>query len=241
MKIAAMGDIHVGPKVPDTVKRAFELVPQHAEVLFLAGDLTNHGTPQEIAVCLELIQGIQIPVVAVLGNHDYESGLEEEFSRKLLDSGIHVLDGNTYELNGIGFAGTKGFCGGFIPHQLMSFGEQAIKDLVEASRSEAEKLYHAVAALKTTRRIALLHYAPIQATVRGEPEAILPFLGSSHLEEVIDRTRPDLVLHGHAHHGCFEGHTRGGIRVCNVAMPVLYSQCELPFAIFDLNAPAIQG
>ena len=123
----------------------------------------------------------------------------------------------------------------------MPFVEQAVKDLVEASRSEAEKLYHALTALKTAKRIALLHYAPIEATVRGEPEAILPFLGSSHLEEVIDRPRPNLVLHGHAHHGCFEGLTRGGVRVCNVSMHVLYSRCELPFAIFDLNAPENQA
>jgi Icc-related predicted phosphoesterase len=241
MKIAAMGDIHIGPKVSEPVKAAFESVPLHAEMLVFAGDLTNHGTPQEINICMELLQQIQLPVVAVLGNHDYESGLHEEFSKRLIESGIHLLDGNTCEINGIGFAGTKGFCGGFTPHQLMPFGEQDIKDFVEASRSEAEKLYHSLASLKTKKRVAVLHYAPIKATVHGEPEAILPFLGSSHLEEVIDRNKPDLVLHGHAHHGSFEGRTRGGVKVCNVALPVLYNPGELPFAVFDLSAPERQS
>jgi len=163
----------------------------------------------------------KVPILAVLGNHDFESGHPEEVRQILCDAGITLLDGDAVEIKGIGFAGAKGFCGGFGQRSLEPWGEPAIKMFVREALDEALKLESALARLRTPNRIALLHYSPIEKTVEGEPREIYPFLGSSRLEEPINRYKVDAVLHGHAHHGSPEGRTRGDVPVYNVSMPLL--------------------
>jgi Icc-related predicted phosphoesterase len=193
-------------------------------VIALAGDLVDYGLPEEAQVLLrEVSVAIQakVPIVAVLGNHDFEGGQPEAVKRVLCEAGITVLDGDAVEIKGVGFAGVKGFCGGFGRRSLEPWGEPAIKSFVREALDEALKLESALARLRTPNRIALLHYAPIQATVEGEPPEIFPFLGSSRLEEPINRYEVDAVLHGHAHHGSPEGRTSTGVPVYNVSMPLL--------------------
>lgn len=234
MKIAAVADIHLGPHSPPALTDALHSVDAHAGVLVIAGDLTNHGTLEEISICIDVLRGVRVPIVAVLGNHDCENGREPEFVERLLDIGVHHLDGTACQLEDLGFAGVKGFCGGFTPYQLMPFGEQHIKDFVKIGQEEGKKLGDALTSLDSAYRIAVTHYAPIRATVEGEPEAIHPFLGSSHLEHAFERTLPDLAIHGHAHHGCFEGRSSRGVRVFNVAWPILRNQeGGLGVALFD--------
>jgi Icc-related predicted phosphoesterase len=173
---------------------------------------------------LNTLVRLRIPTVAVLGNHDYESEQQAELMRMMTAEGVKVLDGSAYERDGVGFAGTKGFVGGFGRGVLTAFGEPEIKTFVRASIDEALKLERAMSQLRTTKRVVVLHYAPIAATTVGEAPEISPFLGTSRLAEVIDRHGADLVLHGHAHNGTLNGHTTGGIPVHNVAITLLQSQ-----------------
>jgi Icc-related predicted phosphoesterase len=235
MRIAAVADVHMGALNCGIQKSDFAAVNTHADVLVIAGDLTNLGTEQEMEDCLEVLSQVRIPIVTVLGNHDYESNKEMELAEMIRSRGIHLLDGTSFELNGVGFAGTKGFGGGFGRYQLAEFGEGCIKIFVKQSENEAEKLRNSLAGLTTEKRIVVTHYAPIRGTVEGEPEPIHPFLGSSHLEMILNQMRPDLALHGHAHKGCFEAYTSAGVRVCNVALSILRSRGQAdPFVVFDL-------
>jgi Icc-related predicted phosphoesterase len=170
---------------------------------------------------ISVIVRANVPVVAVLGNHDFEGGQPEAVKQVLCDAGITVLDGDAMEIKGVGFAGVKGFCGGFGRRSLEPWGEPATKAFVREAVDEALKLESALAKLRTDNRIALMHYSPVQATVEGEPLEIYAFLGSSRLEEPINRYEVDAVLHGHAHHGSPEGRTRAQIPVYNVSMPLL--------------------
>ena len=190
----------------------------------LAGDLTNYGRPEEMEPLLNVLVRLRVPIVAVLGNHDYESGREGDLMRMLSQEGIKVLDGSAYERDGVGFAGTKGFVGGFGRGVLTAFGEPEIKTFVHASIEEALKLERAMSQLRTRKRVIVLHYAPIVATVEGEAKEIFPCLGSSRLAEVVDRHGADLVIHGHAHNGRCDGKTPGGVPVHNVAITLLQSQ-----------------
>jgi Icc-related predicted phosphoesterase len=191
-------------------------------VLVIAGDLTDYGLADEArALARDLTTLVKIPIVAVLGNHDYESGEETLVRDVLVDAGVHMLDGDAVELHGVGFAGVKGFAGGFGRGALGPWGEQAIKLFVQEALNEALKLESALARLKAKHRIAVLHYAPVRATVEGEPPEIHPWLGSSRLEEPLTRFQVSAVVHGHAHKGSPEGRTSGGIPVYNVAVPVL--------------------
>jgi Icc-related predicted phosphoesterase len=195
-----------------------------ADVIALAGDLVDYGLEEEAHVLareLSVAVKAQVRVIAVLGNHDFEDGHPELIKRVLCDAGITILDGDAVEIKGVGFAGTKGFCGGFGRRALEPWGEPAIKAFVRESLDEALKLESALARLRTSNRIALLHYSPIVETVEGEPLEIYPFLGSSRLEEPINRYQVDAVLHGHAHHGSPEGRTRGQVPVYNVSMALL--------------------
>lgn len=233
MRLAAVADIHIRAEDHEENVRQFSMVNELADVLVIAGDLTNHGTPAEMRGCLSVLEQIRIPIIAVLGNHDHESGHQDELAGMLRVAGVHLLDGNCFEIDGIGFAGTKGFCGGFAPYELMPFGEGGIKNFVEIAEREAVKLDYGLAQLHTPVKIAITHYAPIRGTVIGEPEPIFPFLGSSRLERALERHRPVLALHGHAHKGTFSAEAKSGTRVCNVALHILRERGgEHPFTVF---------
>lgn len=206
----------------------FGQIAECVDVLALAGDLVDYGLPEEAHVLVREMGPVlkaKIPVVAVLGNHDFEGGQGEAVKDILCEAGIIVLDGDAVELKGVGIAGVKGFCGGFGRHSLEPWGEQTIKLFVREAVDEALKLESALARLRTPNRIALMHYSPIKATVEGEPPEIFPFLGSSRLEEPVNRYQVDAVLHGHAHHGSPEGRTAANVPVYNVSMPLLKRHC----------------
>jgi Icc-related predicted phosphoesterase len=200
----------------------FAQINERADVVLLCGDLTDFGTVEEGKILAkELTSSLRIPSLAVLGNHDLESGQERDLADILTDAGVVMLDGTSYEIDGVGFAGVKGFAGGFGRRALGAWGEKITKDFVHEAINEALKLEAALARLRTPQKIGVLHYSPIQATVNGEPPEIIAFLGSSRLEEPLDRYRVDAVFHGHAHRGSLEGRTKGNAPVYNVAMPVL--------------------
>jgi Icc-related predicted phosphoesterase len=205
-------------------------------VLVIAGDLTDYGLPEEARVLAKELASLRIPCAAVLGNHDLESGKAEDVQRILSDAGLVLLDGDACELLGVGVAGVKGFGGGFGKRALGPWGESIIKQFVREAVDEALKLEAALARLRTSHLIALLHYAPIQETVEGEPLEIYPFLGSSRLEEPIGRYPVSLVVHGHAHRGRTQGTTKNGIPVYNVSMPLLTRTFpdRPPFRVFDV-------
>jgi Icc-related predicted phosphoesterase len=234
MRLAAVADIHLKAQDHEKNVAAFSAVNELADVLVVAGDFTNHGMPDEMRVCQAVLEHVHIPIVAVLGNHDHESGHQDELAGMLRVAGVHLLDGNCFEVDGMGFAGTKGFAGGFAPYELMPFGEYGIKTFVEVAEREAVKLDYSLEQLKTPIKIAITHYAPIRDTVVGEPEPIFPFLGSSRLQRALDKHKPALALHGHAHHGTFSGESKGGVRVCNVALAILRERGEEhPFTVFN--------
>ena len=221
MRIAATADLHFTPQRYAALQDQLNQVRNEADVLVLAGDLTNFGKPEEMQLLLNALVRIRIPTIAVLGNHDYESGQAANLMKMMTDEGIKVLDGSAYERDGVGFAGTKGFVGGFGRGVLTAFGEPEIKEFVKASLEETLKLERAMSQLRTKKRVIVLHYAPVAATVQGEAPEIFPFLGTSRLAEVVDRHGADLVVHGHAHNGALEGRTTTGIPVHNVAITLL--------------------
>lgn len=245
VRVAAIGDVHCSHACPGALQPVFAQVAKSADVLVLCGDLTNHGLPEEAQALVRELAAIgHMPVVAVLGNHDYESGHVDEICRILTGAGIHLLDGDAVELRGIAFAGVKGFAGGFERGTLSAFGEPAIKRFVHEAVEEAKKLEAALARAKTAKKIAVLHYAPIRATVEGEPCEIFPFLGSGRLEEPIDRYQVTAAVHGHAHRGAPEGRTRAGVPVYNVAVPVMRAAFpnRPPFRVLDVHvAPTEDG
>jgi Icc-related predicted phosphoesterase len=235
MRIAATADLHFSAARHGALHEQFERVHEEADVLVLAGDLTNYGLPEEMEPLLNVVVRSRVPTVAVLGNHDYESGKEVELMRMMTAAGIKVLDGTAYERDGVGFAGTKGFVGGFGRGMLTAFGEAEVKQFVQASIDESLKLERAMSQLRTQKRVVVVHYSPIAATVQGEAPEIFPFLGTSRLAEVVDRHGADLVLHGHAHHGQLEGKTTGGSPVYNVAITLLQErQPPAAYRIFDI-------
>src|SRR4029079_8571529 len=199
LRIAAIGDLHVSKGSQGAFQPLFAQVNQSADVLLLCGDFTDYGLPDEARVLVRELAVVKIPIISVVWNHDYESAKTQENRYTLLDGGVSVLDGEATEVHGVGFAGVKGFAGGFGRGALGPWGEQAIKAFVQESVDEALKLEAALARLRTQKRVALLHYSPIRATVEGEPPEIFAYLGSSRLEEPINRYRVTAVFHGHAH------------------------------------------
>jgi uncharacterized protein len=224
MRIAATADLHFSPQSYDRIREPFTRVRDEADILVIAGDLTNYGRPEEMRSLLNPLVRLRIPIVAVLGNHDYESGQEHELISMMSAEGIKVLDGSSYERDGVGFAGAKGFIGGFGRGVLTAFGERETKAFVQASVDETMKLERALSMLRTEKIVIVTHYSPVVDTVRGEPPEIWPYLGSSRLAEVIDRHGAKIAIHGHAHHGQLEGRTTGGVPVHNVALSLLMAQ-----------------
>ena len=225
IRVAAAGDIHAGSTDGDRVRDAFRRVEEQADLVLLAGDLTRHGQVDEIQVVADACRDLQIPVVAVLGNHDWQSDRAHDLARCLSEAGVVVLERTHTVLRvcgvTVGIAGVKGFAGGYGRATLGSWGERSIKTFVNEAIQEALKLESALAKLRTAERLAVLHYSPIEATVQGEPIEIFPFLGTSRLEEPLIRYPVSTVLHGHAHRGSPEGRTVNGTPVYNVALPLL--------------------
>jgi Icc-related predicted phosphoesterase len=243
VRIAALGDLHYSRSVAHgALQPLFAQITEAADILIIAGDLTDYGLPDEArALAREFTGAIKVPTVAVLGNHDCESGCQEEIRSIMKDAGVVVLDGDTTEIHGIGFAGTKGFAGGFGRRALGPWGEDIIKKFVREAVDEALKLETALARLRTERLIAVLHYSPVQETVEGEPPEIYPFLGCSRLEEPLTRYPVSAVFHGHAHHGRPEGRTHTGAPVFNVSISLMRELFpERPFRLIevDMRGPA---
>jgi len=235
IRLAAIGDLHIGEADEHRYRDLFAEMSEVADVVALCGDLTNFGKTREVEWLVSDLQACTIPVVAVLGNHDYEFGQPEEVTRMLTAAGVHVLDEQAVIVKGVGFAGVKGFIGGFDRGELGAFGEPAIKTFVDESINEARKLENQLRTLRTDRAVAVLHYAPIAQTVAGEPEPIFPFLGSSRLANAVDRfDNVKAVVHGHAHRGAYRGATPGGVPVYNCAQFVVRPEFGRPYALLDI-------
>jgi Icc-related predicted phosphoesterase len=222
MKVAAVADVHCNKTNRDVLHTMFARINETADVLLLCGDLSAKGLIEEAHILATVLTTtIKIPIIGVLGNHDFEIGKNKEIRQILCEAGVTILDGEIYEVHGIGFAGIKGFCGGFGRFQLEGWGEEVIKHFVNEAVDEALKLESALVRLGDMPIVVLMHYSPIQATVEGEPREIFPFLGSSRLEEPLNWFDISAVFHGHAHSGSPEGHTSKNIPVYNVSMPML--------------------
>jgi Icc-related predicted phosphoesterase len=236
VRIAAVGDIHCTKHSQGALLPIFAAVSEQADVLVLCGDLCDYGLPEEAHILVRELSSVRVPIVAVLGNHDFESGQQDAVKEILCEGGIQVLDGDAVEIAGVGFAGVKGFGGGFGARALGPWGENAIKAFVHEAIDEALKLESAVARLRVEHKVALLHYSPILATCEGEPPEIMPFLGSSRLEEPLNRYPVQAIFHGHAHHGSLEGRTQTNIPVYNVSAPLLRQHFpnRPPFRVIEL-------
>jgi len=242
LRLAALADTHFAKTSQGCLEPLFSQIAERADILLLCGDLTENGLPEEARLFAKALSILgKLPVIAVLGNHDYESGRQDVVHQVLAGAGVHVLDGSGCEVMGIGFAGVKGFAGGFGRHVLAPWGEQHVKQFVHEAISEALKLESALARLRTDSRFVLLHYAPVAETVQGEPLEIYPFLGCSRLEEPLGRFPVNAVFHGHAHHGHPEGRTKSGVPVYNVAVSLLQRHYpdRPPFHIEVVAAPAL--
>lgn len=239
VKVAAVGDLHFDAETGE-LRELFGEIDSNADILALCGDLTTHGRPDQMRRFIDELAGVRIPIVCVLGNHDYESDAADALMSLLRERGAHVLDGDNAVIDGVGFAGTKGFVGGFGRGTLAPFGEKLIKDFVQASIDEAIKLENALRNLHTETKVVLLHFAPIVDTLIGEPEYIYPFLGSSRLLEPLDTHGATVIFHGHAHHGVAEGRTPGGIPVHNVALPLLLGD-DRRYVLWSARAPERRG
>lgn len=235
LRIAAIGDLHVREDSVAPYRELFTEISGAADVLLLCGDLTNFGRTSEAEILAEDLRACSIPVLGVLGNHDYECGQPEEVCRILHEAAMTLLDEQAVEIEGVGFAGVKGFLGGFGRGELAPFGEPIVKAFVDEALNEARKLENALRSLRTERSVAVLHYSPIVGTIEGEPPEIIQYLGSQRLCEPIDRfDHVKAVVHGHAHHGTYEGRTPLGKPVYNVAQFVLTPLFGKPYAVIEV-------
>ena len=233
--LAAIGDLHVNEASEHRYRDLFAEISEAADVLALCGDLTNFGKTREAEILAEDLRACTIPCVGVLGNHDYECGQPDEVAKILHSAGMTVLDDQAVIVEGVGFAGVKGFLGGFGRGELGAFGEAPIKAFVDAALDEARKLENALRSLKTDRSVAVLHYSPVADTVEGEPPEIFPFLGCSRLADAIDRfDNVSAVVHGHAHRGRHRGRTPRGVPVYNCATMVAEAELNRPYALIEV-------
>jgi Icc-related predicted phosphoesterase len=237
VRVAALGDIHYEPRMKGSLRSIFSDICRDAQIMVLCGDLTTHGEVEQIEGLISELDGVSVPIVTVLGNHDYEAGQEDLLVERLTDRGVHVLNGGGVEIDEIGFAGIKGFGGGFGRRTLGPFGERIYKDFVQAAIDEALKLETALRTLQTETRVAVMHYSPIRETLIGEAEEIFPFLGCSRLLSPIETYGANVVFHGHAHAGTAEGRTAQGIPVYNVARSVLENATGQSYRVWTASAP----
>lgn len=234
MRVAAIADLHCRADAPGEVAGLLEGVEKEADVLLMPGDLTNLGRVEEAQVLVAELARFRLPKIAVVGNHDHESGHLRVLVPMLASSGIRILDNDTCELDGVEFVGTKGFAGGFGEHRLQPFGEKVLKRFIHHSIQEVARFESALEKLRSTRRVAIMHYSPVAATLQGECVEIYPFLGFSLFADAIDRHGASMVVHGHAHHGVPRGATPGGIPVYNVSRYVLARQGGRAYSVFDV-------
>lgn len=236
VRIAAIADLHYKKTSHGVLQKLFSHIAESADVLLICGDLVHLGLPEETELLAKELKVVKLPIIAVLGNHEYESDKQDEVKEILARAGILLLDGSACEFFGVGFAGVKGFAGGYGRQSLEPWGEPSTKAFVKETVHESLKLTSALASLKTSKMIALLHYSPIRETVEGENPEIFPFLGSSRLEEPLNRYRVTAAFHGHAHRGQPEGKTREGIPVYNVALRVLQENFphRPPFRLLEI-------
>ena len=235
LRVAAIGDLHVMEDSVAPYRELFAEIGNVADVLVLCGDLTNFGKTTEAEILAEDIKSCTIPVLGVLGNHDYECGCPEKVTEILTGAGMIVLDEQAHEIDGVGFAGVKGFMGGYGRGELAPFGEPIAKAFVDEVMKEARKLENALRTLRTERSVAVLHYSPITGTLEGEPAEIFQYLGAQRLAEPIDRfDHVKAVVHGHAHHGTYEGRTPLGKPVYNCAQFVLKPLFGRPYALLEI-------
>jgi Icc-related predicted phosphoesterase len=235
MRVAAIGDLHVQETDSAPYRELFGEISGHADVLLLCGDLTNFGKTREAQILADDIKSCTIPVLGVLGNHDYECGQPDKVTEILCGAGMKILDEQAVEIDGVGFAGVKGFLGGYGRGELAPFGEPIVKAFVDEVLAEARKLENQLRTLRTDRSVAVLHYSPIEDTLEGEPSAIYQYLGSQRLCDPIDRfDHVKAVVHGHAHHGSYEGRTPLGKPVYNVAQFVLRPLFGKPYTVLEV-------
>jgi Icc-related predicted phosphoesterase len=235
VRVAALGDPHIHENSPESFRDLFSEISGKADVLAICGDITHMGLPGEAEKFAAQLASCRIPVVAVLGNHDYQSGHQDEVKKIIKAAKVMFLEDDTFEWKGVGFAGVKGFCGGFDKHMLTSFGESAIKHFVSEAVNESLQLENSLRELTTERKVVILHYSPIAQTLQGEAPEIFPFMGSSRLAETIDHFDVDAVFHGHSHHGILQGKTTKGTQVYNCCFQLMKNaQPEQPYALIEV-------
>ena len=241
IRIAAIADVHFSGDSSGAMREYWSEIHRSADVFMIGGDLTTHGEARQASVLAKELAVVQVPVIAVLGNHDHHSNEADGVRRALEQVGVIVLEGegSTLMIGGcsLGVAGTKGFGGGFAGACGTPFGEPEMKAFIQHTERMAHRLEENLQGLETDYRVALLHYAPVKDTVSGERLELYPFLGSYLLAEAIDRAGADLVIHGHAHHGQEKGLTAHGIPVRNVALPLL----KRPYAVYNLEKAKIRA
>jgi len=233
-RVAAIADIHTHEQSTGALSPIFSEIAAKADVLVLCGDLTDHGRVPQAEILAQELKACTIPVVAVLGNHDFETNHQDKIKQILTDAKVTMLEDDPFIFGDVGFAGAKGFGGGFENHMLGPFGEKPIKDFAHEAVNEALLLENALTRIQTKFKVVAMHYSPIKQTVVGEPPEIFPFLGSSRLVEPIDNFNVTVAFHGHAHFGTPEGKTQKGIPVYNVSMPLLLKHTKTPYRIIEL-------